>query len=85
MIVSMIKNPTPVSAVQWTGDNWKEVAAFGAKVRLDGLGGHELLAGLDGAQGFIPLPVGHWVFGGGNDYWPVADEDVQANYTRVLS
>lgn len=42
----------------------------------DGVGMYELeiLAGANGVQGFVPVPIGHWVVrvaGDDSDYWPV--------------
>lgn len=82
------KKPVVVEAVQWTGHNWPEVLGFGgrdAKVASTVHDGPEegskfadaplqLLAGKDGAQGWVNVPLGHWLVrnpGDASDIWPV--------------
>lgn len=98
--------PQQVEAVQWTGDNWAEVMAFGvvpgdpskvAKVAstaptlpasADELREHDflplqLLAGKDGAQEWVPVPIGHWLVrqpGDLSDIWPVDPDYFAAKY-----
>jgi hypothetical protein len=72
--------PSLIEAVQWTGDNFHEVIDFGGSysTELDVL---HLLAGKDGAQEYVPVPVGHWIVrsvGDLSDHWPV-DPDYFAN------
>lgn len=40
----------------------------------------ELLAGVHGAQGWVPVPIGHWIFGAPGDFWPVAADYVAEHY-----
>ena len=80
--------PSEVEAVQWTGSNYRAVQDFvagaeqvrsGPVVRWHDWGGQfgsrlEVLAGKDGAQGWVPVPQGHWLVrnpGDHGDYWPV--------------
>lgn len=71
--------PSEIEAVQWLGDNLEEVEAFGVKFRYgpeapslaDPL---KIKAGKDGAQGYVPVPLGHWIVrqpGDLSDHWPV--------------
>jgi hypothetical protein len=70
--------PSTIEAVQHTGDfaALEEVALH--KVRIDPATGMlELRAGMDGAQGWVPVPTGHWIVrnpGDANDLWPVDPE-----------
>ena len=84
-----ISRPSEIEAVQWTGKNFVEVLAFGATVRGRTSDDYtvaedlELLAGVNGAQKFVPLPVGHWIvrsIGNYNDHWPVEDEYFRRKY-----
>lgn len=69
-----VSKPQQVEAIQWTGDQVPIIGSvFFGVVRFtwDGL---ELLAGKDGAQGWVPVPVGHWLVrnpGDPSDNWPV--------------
>lgn len=43
----------------------------------------QLLAGKDGAQGWVPVPVGHWIVhmpGDKSDMWPVDPDYFAAKY-----
>lgn len=91
--------------MRWYGDNWREVYDFvGEKASAtahnpgpEATAGPplQLLAGKDGAQGWVSVPVGHWIVrmpGDPSDYWPVeADyfaskyEPVEASRGRVRS
>lgn len=82
--------PQLVEAVQWTGRNWDEVSDFwpegtrhlGLYPRL------ELLAGKDGAQEWVPVPVGHWIVrqpGDVFDHWPVDPDYFAAKYEPAAS
>ena len=86
------KKPGIIESVQWTGDNWKEVKYFaGAKVRIATESGGrwadiDLLACVNGAQGFVPVPRGHWIVrnpGDDSDYWPVESAYMVKNYELV--
>lgn len=87
--------PSVIEAVHWTGDNSNEiVAAFGDKVRNTALTvygttepvGIELLAGKDGAQGWVSVPVGHWIVGNPgdlSDLWPVDNAYFENKYDAI--
>lgn len=82
-----VSRPQVVEALQWTDDNYDELrAALPGKVSLEyddsprGLA-LILLAGKDGAQGWVLVPVGHWIVrlpGDLSDIWPV-DNDYFVN------
>lgn len=47
----------------------------------------QLLAGKDGAQGWVPVPIGHWIVrnpGDNSDMWPVDPDYFAAKYERDL-
>lgn len=76
--------PQEIEAVQWTGDNYREVHDFGATVKTgaDFLA-LELEAGTNGAQGYVPVPIGHWIVrqpGDLTDHWPVDPDYFAAKY-----
>ena len=78
--------PQRVEAIQWDGSNHGELVRFGAIVRQSFLGPMDLLVVADGAQSYVPLPVGHWIVraaGDLSDYWPVEDEHFRDNYRQV--
>lgn len=87
--------PRPVWAVQWLADqdSWKAINDLGAVfvcpkelLQLKGSEDAQLLAGVDGAQGMVVVPVGHWVVKAGvNDYYPVDPEYFADNYQRKFS
>lgn len=93
--------PQQVEAVQWTGDNWDEVLPFGGPqgkvasvLTLGSQSGYEnvkdiqLLAGKDGAQGWVPVPVGHWLVHPPSDLtdiWPVDLDYFAAKYEPVAA
>lgn len=72
--------PTEVEAVQWVGDNADEVDAFVGPYKTAVEPDRSppklwLLAGQDGEQGWVPVPVDNYVVrrvGVLNDHWPVA-------------
>lgn len=86
--------PSIIEAVQWTGSKESLAAVIefcGDKCRQSGYDGDrsedmsaikvELLAGKDGAQEWVPVPLGHWLVnqpGDKSDIWPV-DPDYFAN------
>lgn len=93
--VELTKKPTTVRAIQWTGNNQDAVRDFaGSCVRQPVPKGWlynnlevdrtdwdlELLAGVHGAQGWVPVPIGHWIFGAPGDFWPVAADYVAEHY-----
>lgn len=85
--------PQIVEAIQWTGDNAEAIfAAVGAdKVYIEEYFGEwgsieyklRLEAGVDGVQGYVDVPVGHWLVhppGDLSDVWPVEDEYFRNKY-----
>lgn len=94
--------PTLVEAIQWTGDNWDEIWAIGPAEKIasttppanstsEQIREHnglplQLKAGVDGCQGWVDVPVGHWLVravGDDSDIWPVADEYFRAKYEEA--
>lgn len=86
-MTTYVSRPTRIEAVQWTGDLTDNILfAF--------LRGHatygwspqgELMvrAGKDGAQGMVPVPVGHWIVrrpGDDSDHWPVDPDYFEQKY-----
>ncbi len=77
--------PQTVEGVHWTGDNRDEALSFGGpnrKVRVWS-GSLQLKAGKDGCQGWVNVPVGHWLVNQPNDksdIWPVEDTYFRAKY-----
>lgn len=86
-----VSKPQRVEAIQWTGNNQQEVHDFlhgHAIFTGDSRYGWDLKieAGKDGAQEWVPVPVGHWVVrasGNLTDHWPVDDSYFQRKYERV--
>lgn len=83
--------PQTVCAIQWTGDNWEELHASPAPVKSPVHRGSLtrelfLMAGKDGAQGWVFVPVGHWVVWSPEDltdFWPVEDAYFRNKYEEV--
>jgi hypothetical protein len=84
-----VSRPSEIEAVQWRGDNFEQVLAFGATLRgtmrddSNDVSEIELFAGADGAQEFVPVPVGHWIvrsIGDYSDHWPVEDDYFRRKY-----
>lgn len=81
-----VSRPQVVEAIQWDGllARLTECADWApGKVRNDGQNGIELLAGKDGAQEWVPVPVGHWLVrqpGDLSDIWPVEEHYFEAKY-----
>ena len=80
--------PQVVEAVQWTGRNMSELGNdhLGGKIAVF-VNSFKLLAGKDGAQGWVPLPVGYWIVwrpGDLSDLWPV-DPDIFASKYRPIT
>lgn len=78
------RKPTEITAVQWDGSK-------GALADIDDMGADftrpyrddpaMLLAGKGGAQGWVNVPVGHWVAKAGpDDFYPIAPEVFAATY-----
>lgn len=85
-----ISKPTHVEALQWT-DTDDDVEALWEhtngkiEVRFSDAGERLLyvVAGVNGVQELVPVPVGHWVVrppGDTTDIWPVEDAYFQAKY-----
>lgn len=85
--------PAEIEAVQWTGDNFGAVSLqLPGKVRMLHTEIHavtdndtklSLQAGADGAQGWVPVPEGHWLVhqpGDLSDVWPVDPDYFAAKY-----
>jgi hypothetical protein len=82
--------PTEVWAIQWDGTEttydlmdelWMPVQLIhgeqGGEWEL------KMLAGVNGAQGAVPVPVGHWIVRNANvmnDHWPVEDSYFRDKY-----
>jgi hypothetical protein len=80
--------PTLVEAVQWTGENQTELDTFApGKTGSNPMTGEmSLLAGVQGAQGWVDVPVGHWIVrnpGEHIDYWPVDPDYFTLKYEPV--
>lgn len=82
-----VSRPRQVEAIQWTGDvRAIDRSPFGGVVawacddeREDLL----LLAGKDGAQGWVLVPLGHWLVrnpGDPSDNWPVDPDYFAGKY-----
>jgi hypothetical protein len=90
--------PQTVEAMQWTGENKEEVLEFLMEkgmqdqnllstYRTGYPGGLFLLAGKDGAQGWVPVPVGHWLVHlqeDKTDIWPVDPDYFAAKYDPIF-
>ncbi len=79
--------PSDIEAVQWTGENFEEVREFWREGVRMGPEGLELLAGKEGAQGWVPVPIGHWVVrqpGDLSDHWPVEPPYFAKKYDEVV-
>ena len=81
--------PTEVEAVRWVGNNLEEVheiatGKFIATPRPMGIQPDaHLLAGVDGAQGWVDVPVGYFVVrnpGDPSDIWPVDPDYFRDKY-----
>lgn len=80
--------PSEIEAVQWTGDNADEVGRiapynFVTEVDRDGVVFGWLAAGKGGAQGQVPVPVGHWIVrkpGDATDLWTADPVYFDAKY-----
>lgn len=90
-----ISKPQEVEAYLWTGTNGPELldafGGIGGKVTIEQHRTDEeyhcgLLAGKDGAQEWVPVPVGHWLVhqpGDLSDIWPVDPDYFEAKYRPV--
>ena len=81
--------PSEVEAVQWTGNNDFELGIdLGKRICRDPDNSEQmlLLAGKDGAQGWVPVPVGHWIVRRPADlshWWPVDPDYFAEKYELV--
>lgn len=84
--------PSKIEAVQWTGGNGPHIKAlFGSKVVFEYMDSEldphlSLLAGKDGAQGYAPVPHGHWLVHNPDDLtdiWPVDPDYFGKKYRRA--
>lgn len=92
--------PQEVEAIQWNGANADAIRAFIGTARLLSsdnaivCGGAvmgrrtsiQLLAGKDGAQGFVPVPLWHWIVrspDNHSDVWPVDPTYFAAKYEKA--
>lgn len=85
--------PQEVDAVQWDDTDdavealWEHTAGK-VNVRFSPVGDRELWleAGKDGAQEYVPVPVGHWVVhqpGDTTDIWPVDPDYFASKYVEA--
>ncbi len=76
--------PSLIEAIQHTGDFTALQEFAGMKVDIRPADGALLLwAGKDGAQEWVPVPLGHWLVhqpGDLSDIWPVDDDYFQSKY-----
>lgn len=81
--------PIRIEAVQWTGENSPEVLKFAQEkiccvYSADGSSYElELLAGVDGDQGWVDVPVGHWIVCEPEKtcgFWVVKPEFMESKY-----
>lgn len=85
MIVTYQSKPTLVEAAQWLGEGLGDIQELALhKIRIDPATRRlELRAGKDGVQGWVPVPVGHWVVrnpGDASDLWPVEEKYFDSKY-----
>ena len=86
--------PSLIEAVQWNDetavdDLWAHTdGKVNVRFDPDGTRRLDLLAGKDGAQDWVPVPLGHWIVhppGDTSDVWPVEDAYFQDKYVAVHS
>jgi len=85
-----VSRPQMVAAFQWLGPQSEDdlidgfLGAEGVNGRVRFVGDDlELMAGVGGAQGWVPVPVGHWIVrkpGDFSDHWPVDPDYFAAKY-----
>ena len=83
-----VSKPQVVEAVHWTGDNSDECYRFHCRSVRVAFGKLEVRAGQDGVQGWVPVPVGHWLvskLGDRSDIWPVAPDYFAEKYDPLAS
>ena len=82
MFLRYVSRPTSVEAVYWDGTDVVLDALFdkGCHLRYD-LGELQIMAGVDGAQGYVDVPVGHYVIcAAPNDFYPCAKKYFEDKY-----
>lgn len=78
--------PTEVEAVQWMGVNFDAISKFAGKKVMNPMNRLTLFAGFNGSQGWVHVPVGHYIVakpGDRIDIWPVAEEYFLEKYERI--
>lgn len=94
MPVTYRRRPGQILAVKWDGTEHSQglLLEFAGKDRVSfgrtpsGRLSLELVAGKNGAQGWVFVPVGHWVVrtpDDAEDYWPIEGAYFQRNYEPV--
>lgn len=83
-----ISRPQKVEAVQWKGDNLEDIEEFGVTFRYSAEWDTALyiVAGKDGAQKYVPVPVGHYIvrsLGDYSHYWPVDPDYFSKKYISL--
>lgn len=90
MAQRFIANPTYIEAVHFNDEDYTKLIEFcgEGKLRIDPRAGELLLhAGVDGAQGWVTVPKGHWLVakpGDRSDIWPVAPEYFDDKYRHAV-
>lgn len=90
--------PSEIDAIRWNGLNFGEVREWLGKTHNEqtkaklqpNVDGYDLLilAGVDGASGYVDVPVGHWVAsnpGDRSDVWPLDHGRMLAKYVPVAA
>lgn len=79
-----VSRPSTIEAVQHNGDFAALLAFAGSKVNIRPDDGALMLeAGKDGAQEWVPVPLGHWLVcqpDDKSDIWPVDPDYFAAKY-----
>lgn len=79
--MKFVSVPTEIAAERWDGtpESFDAIAGMGATLYVDPE--LRLLCGVDGAQGWVPVPIGHWVVKGApQDFYPIEDEVLRRKY-----
>jgi hypothetical protein len=76
------KKPIVIEAMQFTGDNIKDIAAWCSAVQYDR---HGPEFGVLTLEGYKPLPIGYWVIKGvKGEFYPCEPEIFAATYEEVV-
>lgn len=85
-----ISKPQEVEATRWIGTNVEELWDVFTAAKIFGpIEANDyllLMAGKDGAQKWVPVPIGHWIVRkphDNSDLWPCDDEYFQAKYASM--